>query len=771
MAFQTYQSFRLLLQLVVGCGLFAALVAGGVNHYGAVGESVSAPWSGLQNWPSLMPPLSAGMVAALTALLSGGMVARFWARSVGLMTFSAGRIAEGDYSVEFGEFSKIPEVRGLSEALQKLLTVREQQGSDLRETLRHFHGTFENAAVGVFHVGRTGTFQRVNRRFCEIVGYPREDLLRRNLQEILHPEDSLVVGSRIHMLFEGKTECFSIEKRCFHRSGIPVWVQFTATVMRNEQGEPEYAIAFVEDVSARRNAEEKLIRSEASLRSLIDCNRDSCVAVLDLDGCVLSVNPIGMELLRVVSGEASAGLPWAALWEVSEKGSVETAMLEAKCGGVGRFRGHRSCTAVGTTWWEVTTTAIPGPEGRPERLISVARDVTVQHVAADALQQAKESAEAASRAKDDLLSALSHELRTPLNPVLLLAGEYARSPDLPARMREDFRLIHRNVRLEARLIDDLLDLTKIQRAGLSLSTRLLDLCALVSQVCEGARAESAEKDVSLRFERPDCKYFVRGDSTRLHQIFANLIVNAVKFSGAGGEVTLCMTQEGGNVRVSVRDAGIGITTEELGRIFEPFAQGTHAREPQRFGGLGLGLAIARMLVERHRGRIWAESGGRGCGATFYVELPTEQHDPAVTAPLLLPADLRTREVRSRRILLVEDHEATRTTLSRMLKRRGHSVTQAATYQSAVACAKEGTFDVLISDIGLPDGNGGDLIRDFGDRFSEGGIALSGFGMEAEVARSLQSGFRKHLTKPIEIETLEETLNAMDASGVQGLLAI
>ena len=753
--------------------MFAALLAFGVEQYGArAAGAVPGNWMGWQRWREMLPPLSSGIVAALAALLSGGLVARFWQQSVGMMTFSAGRIAEGDYSIEFGEFAKIPEVRALSQALQKLLEVRERQGSDLRETLRHFHGTFENAAVGVFHLSRSERFQRVNRRFCEIVGYTREDLLRGTLKEILHPEDRLLLASRIHMLFEGKMECFSIEKRCFHRSGIPVWVQFTATIMRNEKGEAEYAIAFVEDVSARRNAEEKLIRSEASLRSLMDCNRDSCVAVLDLDGCVLSVNPIGMELLRVVSGEASAGLPWAGLWEVSERGSVETALLEAKCGGVGRFRGQRTCQDIGNTWWEVTTTAIPGPEGRPERLLSVARDVTVQHVAAEALQQAKESAEAASRAKDDLLAALSHELRTPLNPVLLLAGEYARSPDLSARMREDFALIHRNVRLEARLIDDLLDLTKIQRAGLSLSTRLLDLSSLLAQVTEGVRAEATEKQVSVVFEKPNCKHLVRGDVTRLHQIFANLIVNAVKFSGAGAEVSLRVWLEGGSVRVSVKDTGIGITTEEIGRIFEPFAQGAHAREPQRFGGLGLGLAIARMLVDRHRGRIWAESGGRGCGATFYVELPAEQQEEVQeTIHLLPPLEFKKREVRSRKILLVEDHDATRLTLSRMLGRRGHLVTQAATFQLAVASAREQTFDVLISDIGLPDGNGSDLIREFGDRFLEGGIALSGFGMEAEVARSLQSGFRKHLTKPIEIEALEDTLNTMEASVVQGLLAI
>ncbi|MEI6714752.1 MAG: PAS domain S-box protein [Verrucomicrobiota bacterium] len=785
----SFHSIRLIARLMFGFGLAACFGVLAVQQIGV--WHVSFPWdrslvgSNLGNLAStgngaeilgswvgrFLPSIGSGMMAAVTALASGLFVTRYWQRSVGLLVHSAGRLADGDYSVQFDEFIHIPEVRGLSLALQRLLEAREQQGRDLRETLRHFHGTFENAAVGVFHLNPNGVFRRVNRRFCDIAGFATEDLLGRNLADILQPEDRAMMAAHIRNLMQGGVECFCVEMRCLRRSGRAIWVQWTMTVMCGENGEIEYAIAFVEDVSPRRCAEEKLVRSEASLRSLMDCSRDSCVCVLDLSGCVLFVNEIGVEVLRATAREVCPGVQWSKLWEVSEEGADETALMEARCGGVGRFRGQRNGGELGTQWWEVTVTAIPGPDGRPERLLSVARDVTLQHVAANALQQAKESAEAASRAKDDLLSALSHELRTPLNPVLLLAGEYARSNDLPARMREDFALIHRNVRLEARLIDDLLDLTKIQRAGLSLSTRLLDLAELLWQVCEVVRGEAAEKQVQVEYLRPEGKHYVRGDSTRLHQIFSNLILNGVKFSPAGGAVRLSLVRDSAGLRVSIEDKGIGITTEELGRIFEPFAQGAHAREPHRFGGLGLGLAIARMLVDRHKGKIWAESPGRGLGATFFVELPMEQNDVGEVSSAQPVQEPRKKEIRCRSILLVEDHDATRVTLARMLGRRGHSVTQAATLGAAMVCAQEQTFDVLISDIGLPDGSGSDLIREYGERFLEGGIALSGFGMEAEVARSLQAGFRKHLTKPIEVETLEETLHAMDSRAVQGLLAI
>lgn len=721
-------------------------------------------------WSAFSLCAGVGVTVWVTAMVCGFALTQFWKKSVGAIASSARRIAEGDQSVSFGEFDKIVEVRHLARELERLVEVRERQGRELREMLRHFHGTFENSAVGVFHVNRDGFLRRVNQRVCEIFGYEREDLLQRGMQEILHFDDAARLIDRLTSVFHGVSESFCSEFRGLHRLDRVVWLRITVTLMRSDDGVAEYGIGFVEDVSAQRRMEEKLLRSEASLRGLMECNRDSCVAILDLNGNVVSVNPIGAELLGKSDGDFAPGSSWGGLWQLGEDGEFERALYTANCGGVGRFRGQRNKGKEGEAWWEVTMTAIPGLDGRLERLLSVARDVTLQHLAAVTLEKAKESAEAASRAKDDFMSALSHELRTPLSPVLLLSGEYARSMEVSSRMREDFALIHRNVRLEARLIDDLLDLTRIQRGGLSMSARLLDLGSILSQMCETVRTEATEKRVRVNFERPSGVCYVRGDGTRLHQIFTNLVLNAVKFSNDGGTVRVGVVETDGVVRVSVGDDGIGITPEENGRIFEPFAQGAHAIEPHRFGGLGLGLAIAKMLVERHRGRIWAESNGRGCGALFYVELPAEES----VSEALVPAesvDTGKLKARARKILLVEDHEPTRLTLARMLGRRGHEVTQVGTYQAAVDCAKGGVFDVLISDIGLPDGNGGELIREYGGHFLEGGIALSGFGMDVEVRRSLQAGFRKHLTKPIELELLEQTLNSLEAEQSQVLSAV
>jgi PAS domain S-box-containing protein len=770
MSLSAFPSIRLVFKVSLGCALVAGLLVWALLEglkFGGIGDvAVSAAGAFGQK---------GGLVAAcsvmvwFSAMVCGVATRRFWERSIGRLAFSARRIAEGDRSAQFEEFQEVAEVRELSKELHTLVGVRERQSADLRETLRYFTGTFENSAVGIFHVNPAGCLERVNQHFCELVGRWREKLFHQPVRELVAEADRAEFEARLRALFSGGGElAFRMEIRCMLPEQQTVWLRVTVTLQRAETEGAEFAIGFAEDVSAQHRMEEKLLRSEASLRGLMDCNRDSCVAILDLSGGLISVSPSGLEILGVEPGSLSYGFWWGEIWKECGGGDFEKAILQARSGGVGHFQGRRHGRREKngqeeTVWWEVTITGVPGPDGQLERLLSVARDVTVQQLAAQTLQRAKESAEAASRAKDDFLSALSHELRTPLSPVLLLSGEYARSIEVSPRMREDFALIHRNVRLEARLIDDLLDLTRIQRGGLSMSARLLDLGALIGQMCETLRAETTEKRVRVLYDRPMGALYVRGDATRLHQIFMNLVLNAVKFSLEDGLVRICLKEQAGLVRVSVSDEGIGISPEEQDRIFDPFVQGSHSREPHRFGGLGLGLAIAKMLVERHRGRIWVESPGRGLGATFHVELLRVGQEMSDAVPVTGSGagEVRGRRVRSRRILLVEDHEPTRMTLSRMLGRRGHEVTSVATLEAGMERAKERVFDVLISDIGLPDGNGAELIRDYGDRFLEGGIALSGFGMEAEVRRSLQAGFRKHLTKPIELDALEETLESWE----------
>jgi signal transduction histidine kinase len=386
-----------------------------------------------------------------------------------------------------------------------------------------------------------------------------------------------------------------------------------------------------------------------------------------------------------------------------------------------------------------------------------------------ALRASEAQAMAASRAKDDFLAALSHELRTPLNPVLLLATEAAGNLQLPAEVRTDFETIAKNVTLEARLIDDMLDLTRIARGKLALEMRPADVHASLQDALEMVREEIEQKQISLTLKLHADRRTVLGDDVRLKQVFWNVIKNAAKFTPVAGQITIETDAPAGGSDLAVRiiDTGIGMTAAEIARIFEAFSQGDHAtqRGPHRFGGMGLGLAISRMMMEMHAGSISATSGGRNQGTAFLIKLPLLQiTGPAPvdanhsTPPPRPPSAVNPDEQR-RRILLVEDHKPTSRTLAHLLTRRNYSVVAAGCLAEARAAASRENFDLLISDIGLPDGNGYELMTELNGRHGLVGIALTGYGMEEDVSRSQAAGFVTHLTKPVTVQALDSALSA------------
>jgi signal transduction histidine kinase len=383
------------------------------------------------------------------------------------------------------------------------------------------------------------------------------------------------------------------------------------------------------------------------------------------------------------------------------------------------------------------------------------------------VERARDEAVAASRAKDDFLAALSHELRTPLNPVLLLASDAVTRTDLPEAVRADFDLIRKNVELEARLIDDLLDLTRITRGKLALEQRLVDPQAALRDAIETVRSDAIAKHIALSSNPDPSRPMVLGDPIRLQQIFWNILKNAVKFTPEGGAVAIVVRADraAGKLLITIADNGIGLTPEELPRIFRIFSQGEHAADGglHRFGGLGLGLAISRTLAELHSGTIRATSGGRDRGATFVVELPLAADAPPPLAPpaAALPGGGREPAAGARCILLVEDHAPTRVVLAHMLAGRGYRILAAGSLAEARACTAAGPkIDILISDIGLPDGSGYELMAELSTRQPLKGIALTGYGMEHDLADSRRAGFAAHLTKPVGIQMIDEALASL-----------
>ncbi|WP_395748828.1 ATP-binding protein [Prosthecobacter sp.] len=366
---------------------------------------------------------------------------------------------------------------------------------------------------------------------------------------------------------------------------------------------------------------------------------------------------------------------------------------------------------------------------------------------------AADQAREASRAKDDFLAALSHELRTPLSPALMTSAALENDQSLPDGVREQLTVIRRNIQLEARLIDDLLDLTRISHGKLLVHPVLTNLHDLIQHAQNTLSEEIQQKCVELRFELEAAETYVQADPTRLLQVLWNLLKNAIKFTPAGGCVTISTYNPvPGRVAVRVRDTGIGIPETDIKSIFLAFNQGGLTGRHQ-FGGLGLGLSISRAIVDAHGGEIVAESAGSGKGAVFTMLIdaapgPANEHAPYPRNDVqLLPL----------RLLLVEDHLESLNAMSRLLERDGHFVVRATNMQEALAQAAANQCDVVISDIGLPDGDGYAVMSQIRERFGLPGIALSGYGMEADLRKSSAAGFAAHLVKPIELARLREVI--------------
>jgi signal transduction histidine kinase len=382
---------------------------------------------------------------------------------------------------------------------------------------------------------------------------------------------------------------------------------------------------------------------------------------------------------------------------------------------------------------------------------------------------ARREAEAANSAKDRFLAVLSHELRTPLTPILFSASMLSEDQQLPEYARKGLESIVQNVQVEARLIDDLLDVARISEGKLKLTLDSVDIRALIDSALGICGEDLSAKNLFVHRELEAVDTYVCADSARVSQVFWNLIQNAARFTPPHGQITVRMTNpEPGRLRVEVIDTGVGIDQEALSKIFDPFEQ----VEPGRSGGLGLGLAISKAIVELHQGTLSAKSDGPGRGSEFVVELPNikqgwdKARSMATDRQALTEPDGFRDGPRRYKILLVDDHQDTAETLRMFFGQAGYEVTAAVNIADACQCVDGQNFDLLLCDIGLPDGRGEDLLQ----KLREGGhsfpaIAFSGFGAESDIARSLNAGFQAHLTKPLSPQQLKRTVQ--EILGVSG----
>ncbi len=377
------------------------------------------------------------------------------------------------------------------------------------------------------------------------------------------------------------------------------------------------------------------------------------------------------------------------------------------------------------------------------------------------LRRSRDKAEALNRAKDIFLAVLSHELRVPLSPVGMTVAAMENDPELPEKFREGMAMMRRNIDLEVKLIDDLLDVSRAIHGKLRLQMQEVRIHDVLRFVIKNCMSEIQGKGLTVGTDFGATHDLTKGDPARIEQVFWNILRNASKFSLEGGEIFIRTWNAGEQVCVEVQDGGAGIAAEDLPRIFEAFKQG-EARVARQYGGLGLGLSIVKAVIDLHHGTVSARSEGKGRGATFTVCLRTATVEGGKQKSG--PPTTEGAGRRGSRILLVEDHVDTATTMARLMKMAGHEVEVAHSVAEALRLAAAMSFDVMVSDIGLPDATGYDLMAQIRDQYCIKGIAVSGYGTEEDVQRSREAGFDEHVVKPVNVPQLEAIIQRLVGGG-------
>ncbi len=619
---------------------------------------------------------------------------------------------------------------------------RARAEAQLRLSEERFRYIFEHAATGMAEVELDGRFTTVNDALCAITGYSREELLQRTFQDITHPDDLDADVALAGRLASGELQQYTLEKRYIRRDGTVVFVNLSGSALRDPFGEPISFVAIIEDISERKAAEEALRRSEQRFRSVFQ-HAGTGIAITDIAGTFLQCNPAYEAILGYTEAELRV-VNFADLVHTDDRAANMQALAQLRAGEVPHFeienRYHRRD---GTTVWVHKFVALLNDAaGRPANLMALVTDVTgPRHL--------REAQHEAMRQKDAFIAVLAHELRNPLAPIRTAVALLNRlGPPEPA-LEHARAVIDRQVVHMSRLVDDLLDISRLSRGELRLQRGPTRLAAVIETALEQAQPLVAQQRQHVRVEGLHESIEIDADAVRLTQVVGNLLNNAAKYSPPDTEIRLSLSRDGNEVVIRVCDRGIGIPAEQLDRVFDLFAQTDTARALGR-GGLGIGLALARQLVVLHGGAIAASSQGPGLGSEFIVRLPgLAPTQPAPVQPAASPAS---RAPIGRRVLVADDNVDAAEMLHVLFSEFGCDVRQVHDGESAVLESERFRPDVAILDIGMPGMDGYDACRRI--RQTTWGasmliVALTGWGQEADRRRSAMAGFDKHFVKPVD----------------------
>ena len=577
--------------------------------------------------------------------------------------------------------------------------------------------------------------------------------------ERVHPDDRARAESAAAESL--RTGVLDAEWRALLPDGSTRWLQARGIVLRDGEGRPLQLVGANFDVSDRKRFEDERERLLAGLHTqraqLEILYRQTPLPITVIEGdelrytlvnpsyrALVGCDPTGRPLLEAFPQLAGSRM-YQLIRQVYDTGEPAAVTDEP-------MPLPRPDGSVEERWFTVTWSALRDADGRVRGVVSVGYDVTAQVQARHALEEAREAAEDANRAKDEFLALLGHELRNPLAPIATaLQLIKLRGNDPFAR---EHLVIERQVRHVTRLVEDLLDVSRVTRGKVTLTRRPMELGVVVREAVEIATPILEKHRQIFICDVPERGLPVDVDAVRIAQVLSNLLTNAAKYSPAGSRVTLRAHREGDEVVVAVEDTGHGIEPELLPTIFEPFVQARQSLARSQ-GGLGLGLTVVRNLVRQHGGRVSVESAGLGQGSTFTVRLPRSHRPPVDEAT----AERALREpARHTRVLVVDDNEDAGQLLADLLQVLGYEARTAVDAPSALAAARDFTPDVALLDIGLPVMNGYELaekLRAEGQRIPL--VALTGYGQESDRQRSSAAGFAAHLVKPIDVDRLAAVL--------------
>ncbi|MBI4780857.1 MAG: PAS domain S-box protein [Oscillatoriophycideae cyanobacterium NC_groundwater_1537_Pr4_S-0.65um_50_18] len=554
---------------------------------------------------------------------------------------------------------------------------------------------------------------------------------------------------------------------CPTAKGTPKWWDVVVTPILNSEGQGIQLLATSRDITERIQSEAALRQSEERFRTLAD-NMSQFAWMAHANGDIFWYNQRWFNYTGTTLEEMQ-GWGWQ---KVHHPDHVDRVVQHI-----------RHCFETGQPWED--TFPLRGQDGQYRWFLSRAipirseqgeiacwfgtnTDITERkqsEMERDRLleqeQAARASAERANRIKDEFLAVLSHELRSPLNPILSWTKLMQMRKFDPTRTAEALATIERNVKIQTQLIDDLLDVAKILRGKLSMNETPVDLAFVIEQAIDTVRTAAVAKKITLHAELPQIGR-VSGDAARLQQIIWNLLSNAIKFTPTGRRVDIWLERMDNQAQIVVSDTGKGINPDFLPHIFESFRQ-EDASTTRRYGGLGLGLAIVRHLVEAHGGTIWANSQGEGQGATFTVQLPLLDTKPET----VLPKESSTDELNLEgiRVMAVDDDPDARDLLVALLQQYGAEVSVFSSAAEVLANLAALRPDVLVSDIGMPGIDGYSLIRQVRALPPEQGgqtpaIALTAYAREGDHQQAINSGYQRHITKPLDPEELAQAITTL-----------